>query len=159
MGARILVVDDDDSIRELVAEILRDEGYDIVQARNGAAALQAVDESPAFDAVVLDMRMPLIDGWQFAATLEQRGSTIPIVVMTAAQNARLWAEEIGAAGYIAKPFGIDELLETVRNVSGARGADGASPDAQASYLERARDLVEGLVRGSWGSARPHLLEA
>jgi DNA-binding response OmpR family regulator len=78
--------------------------------------------------------------------------------MTAAQNARLWAEEIGAAGYIAKPFGIDELLETVRNVSEAGGADGASPDAQASYLERARDLVEGLVRGSRGSARPHLLE-
>jgi urea transport system substrate-binding protein len=147
MGARILVVDDDDSIRELVAEILRDEGYDIVQARNGAAALQEIDGGASFDLVVLDMRMPLVDGWQFAAALEQRGAATPIVVMTAAQNARLWAEEIGAAGYIAKPFGIDELLQTVRDAS-SNASDRAPLDARVTCLERARELIATLAHGS-----------
>jgi DNA-binding response OmpR family regulator len=151
MGARILVVDDDDSIRELVAEILRDEGYDTVQARNGAAALQEMDGS-VFDLVVLDMRMPVVDGWQFAAALDQRGATTPIVVMTAAQNARLWAEEIGAAGYIAKPFGIDELLQTVRDVSAGEHGEVVPQDAPASALGRAWEWAGALVQGSLARA-------
>jgi DNA-binding NtrC family response regulator len=150
MPVRILVVDDDDSIRELVSEILRDEGYDIVQARNGAAALQSVDADGAFQAVVLDMRMPLLDGWQFASELEQRGAAIPIIVMTAAQNARRWAEEIGAAGYIAKPFGIDELLETVRSVS-ERSSEQLSNDSLCAYLARVRLTVGQLVNSHWSA--------
>jgi CheY-like chemotaxis protein len=113
---RILVIDDDDSIRELVAEILLDGGYDVAQARNGAQALTRLEQDGVFDLVVLDMRMPVIDGWQFASAVRESGVEVPIVVMTAAQNARRWAEEIGAAGYISKPFGIDELLAAVEEV-------------------------------------------
>jgi CheY-like chemotaxis protein len=61
--------------------------------------------------VLLDMRMPVLDGWGFAAALKARGVTLPILVMTAAQNARAWAEEIGAQGVVAKPFEVPHLLD------------------------------------------------
>lgn len=64
--------------------------------------------------VLLDMRMPRLDGWGFARALRERGRTPPIVVMTAARDARRWADEIGARGYLAKPFELGELLEAVR---------------------------------------------
>ena len=63
--------------------------------------------------ILLDMRMPVLDGWAFAQALADRGLTIPIVVVTAATNARQWAEEIGAAGYLAKPFEDESLLDAV----------------------------------------------
>ena len=63
--------------------------------------------------VLLDMRMPVLDGWQFAHALKQRGVQLPILVMTAAQDARRWAQEIGAQGYISKPFELTDLLAAV----------------------------------------------
>ncbi len=108
----ILVVDDDPSIRATISEILRMEGYPVEVAANGAEALTTVERSrPGL--VLLDMRMPVLDGWGFARGLRERGVDLPILVMTAAQNARRWAEEIGADGYLAKPFDIDDLLDAV----------------------------------------------
>jgi two-component system chemotaxis response regulator CheY len=108
----ILVVDDDPSIREVVAQILDFEGYPVQTATDGAQALDAVaDARPSL--VLLDMRMPVLDGWGFAHALRARGVHLPIVVMTAAQDARRWAEEIGAAGYLAKPFELPDLLAVV----------------------------------------------
>jgi two-component system chemotaxis response regulator CheY len=110
--APILVVDDDESIRQTIAEILEVEGYLVAAAANGEEALERVEEAhPAL--VLLDMRMPVLDGWGFARELRLRGIKLPILVMTAAQNARSWAEEIGADGYVAKPFDLDELLDQV----------------------------------------------
>lgn len=118
---RILVVDDDAEIRELICEILEMEGYPVEKTANGAEALQAVErEEPAL--VLLDMRMPVLDGWGFARAVRERGLSLPIVVMTAAQNARRWAEEINAAGYVAKPFNLDDLLTTVEAMTGATGS-------------------------------------
>ena len=111
----ILVVDDDPSIRATVSEILELEGYPVETAADGAEALQAVERvRPAL--VLLDMRMPVLDGWGFARALRERGVELPIVVMTAAQNARTWAAEIRAAGYLAKPFDLLDLLTTVERV-------------------------------------------
>jgi signal transduction histidine kinase/CheY-like chemotaxis protein len=110
--APILVVDDDPSILAVVAEILDFEGYSVETAEDGAAAIQAIErQRPSL--VLLDMRMPVLDGWGFARTLDQRGVRLPIVVMTAAQDAQRWADEIGAAGYLAKPFEMPDLLTTV----------------------------------------------
>jgi CheY-like chemotaxis protein len=110
--APILVVDDDESIRQTVSEILEVEGYLVSAAANGEEALERVEQSrPAL--VLLDMRMPILDGWGFARVLRERGIALPILVMTAAQNARSWAEEIGADGYVAKPFDLDDLLNKV----------------------------------------------
>ncbi len=116
--APILVVDDDPSIRAVVAEILDFEGYPVETAVDGATALRAVERRrPAL--VLLDMRMPVLDGWGFARTLAERGVRLPIVVMTAAQDAKRWADEIGAQGYLAKPFEMPDLLAVVERLRGA----------------------------------------
>lgn len=134
-GGRILVVDDDDSIRGLVSEILLDGGYAVAQARNGQLALRTLEQDGAFDLIVLDMRMPVVDGWQFASRVAELKLEIPIVVMTAAQDARRWAEEVGAAGYIAKPFGIDELIEAVEHVLGPEDRSRDGLDAPLHWLD------------------------
>ena len=63
--------------------------------------------------VLLDMRMPVLDGWGFTRAARERGITVPIVIMTAAQDARRWAEEVNAAGYVAKPFELTDLITVV----------------------------------------------
>ncbi len=108
----ILIIDDDPAIRATVAEILESEGYSVATAINGADGLQSLDRvDPAL--VLLDMRMPILDGWGFARALRSRGVQVPILVMTAAQDARRWAHEINAEGYVAKPFDLLDLLDTV----------------------------------------------
>jgi CheY-like chemotaxis protein len=111
-GSPILVVEDDPSILDMVLQILRAEGYPVVGAKNGVEGLVQVDHR-APSLILLDMRMPRMDGWEFAAALRARGVASPVVVMTAADNARRWAEEVGADGYVMKPFEFLELLASV----------------------------------------------
>jgi two-component system, chemotaxis family, chemotaxis protein CheY len=113
----ILVVDDDPTILDVIHDLLTLEGYEVETARNGLEALRMVEHSrPAL--VLLDMRMPLLDGWGFARELEQRGIHIPILVLTATSDAARWAHEIGAIDYLAKPFEISSLLDSVeRNLA------------------------------------------
>ena len=111
----ILVIDDDPSILTTISEVLDLEGYPVQTATNGAEALRAVERArPSL--ILLDMRMPVLDGWGFARALQERGVKLPILVMTAAQNARRWAEEIGADGHIAKPFDLPDLLDAVERL-------------------------------------------
>jgi CheY-like chemotaxis protein len=110
--APILVVDDDPFIRTAVSDVLDLEGYQVVTAANGVEALEQVEQNPPA-LILLDMRMPVMDGWGFARELITRGVRLPILVMTAADNARAWAEEIGADGYVAKPFDITDLIAAV----------------------------------------------
>lgn len=113
--ALILVVDDDPAILTTLAEFLDMEGYQVATATNGREALGLVEDmDPAL--VLLDMRMPVLDGWGFARVLRERGRRLPILVMTAARDARVWAEEIDAAGYLAKPFDLTELLSAVERL-------------------------------------------
>jgi CheY-like chemotaxis protein len=108
----VLVVDDDTSILDTVSSILSGEGYDVVSAATGEEALAAVARRQP-QLILLDMRMPVMDGWAVARALREQGISVPIVVMTAAESAKRWADEVGAEGYLAKPFGLDELLATV----------------------------------------------
>ncbi|MBX6343276.1 MAG: response regulator [Thermomicrobiaceae bacterium] len=110
----VLLVDDDQSIRELVDLALTDEGFRVVTAPHGAAALEIL-RSCAPAVILLDMRMPIMDGWQFArAYRELPGPHAPIVVVTAAREAAERAAQIEADGVLAKPFGLDELVEVVQ---------------------------------------------
>jgi DNA-binding response OmpR family regulator len=111
----ILVVDDDPGILAVVAEALDLEGYTVRTASNGADALALVAEDrPRL--VLLDMRLPVLDGWGFARGLKGLGIALPILVMTAAQDARRWAAEIDAQGYLAKPFELTELFGAVERL-------------------------------------------
>jgi CheY-like chemotaxis protein len=111
--ARILVVEDDEDIRDLVELVLSNAGYEVLAAQNGAAALQVVGTAQP-DLILLDMRMPVMDGWEFARQYRARTeSHAPIVVLTAARDAAGRAAEIHANGYLGKPFDVDDLLALV----------------------------------------------
>jgi DNA-binding response OmpR family regulator len=114
MPARVLVVEDDAAIRRLVSEVLADAGYAVAEAADGAAALRVLDPGDPFALVVLDMRLPLVDGWSFAEQMRARGMDFPLLVMTAGREARRLALEVRAVGYVGKPFDIDELERAVR---------------------------------------------
>ena len=109
---RVLVVDDEADIRATVSAMLETEGYHVDEAINGADALSKV-EARRPDLILLDMRMPVLDGWAFASELRRRGHHTPIVVMTAARDAARWASEIAAVAFVAKPFGFDDLISAV----------------------------------------------
>ena len=116
-GSRVLVVDDDPSILDTVTSILTSEGFQVMAASGGKEALSLLHSwHPTL--VLLDMRMPIMDGWAVARSMQESGSKVPIIVMTAAESAKRWADEIGAAGHLAKPFGLDELLSCVEKHSG-----------------------------------------
>ena len=112
---QVLVVDDDEGIRELVAMALSAAGYDVMSAPDGAAALELLATSqPAV--ILLDMLMPKVDGWEFARLYEQRpGPHAPIIVLTAARDAQVRAAEIKADAWLAKPFHLDELFACVEH--------------------------------------------
>jgi two-component system, chemotaxis family, chemotaxis protein CheY len=117
----VLVVDDEGSLRQLVARTLADEGYAVVEAPDGAAALTRVRETPPA-VILLDLRMPVMDGWGFARAYRQEpGPWAPVVVMTATVDAGRWAAEVGADAYLAKPFDLDALLAVVGRLVGGGG--------------------------------------
>jgi DNA-binding response OmpR family regulator len=109
----VLVVEDDPDLLEIMEIVLDSESYSVRKAFNGRDALiEARKEMPGL--VLLDMQMPVMDGWEFAQRFrEEFDSRAPIVVITAATDARWRAEKIGAQGYLAKPFEIDDLISCV----------------------------------------------
>ena len=117
---RVLVVDDEPTIRELVAEALRDAGYRVETAANGAEALQLMHGAPPPHAIVLDLMMPRLDGTSFVELMRLNPllSSVPIVLVTAAYGAAKAAERIGARACITKPFELDELVDAVTTVIG-----------------------------------------
>jgi CheY-like chemotaxis protein len=104
----VLVVDDDDDIREVIAEILRAEGYDVVCASNGAQALEELHKERHPDLVLLDLMMPIMSGWEVLEEIqaEEGLARIPVVVVSAMSAP-------GACEQLAKPVDLDHLLSTV----------------------------------------------
>ncbi|MBI4322252.1 MAG: response regulator [Chloroflexi bacterium] len=109
----VLVVEDEFDLRAFVEMVLQQEGYRVATAANGLEALEQVDrEKP--ELILLDMRMPIMDGWQFVKEMRNKHDhSIPIVVMTALHDAYAVAKQIDAKGYLRKPFEIDDLLRSV----------------------------------------------
>lgn len=113
----VLIVDDEPAVADLVAAILEGDGLEVVKARNGREALDWLDQAKgAFPSLVLlDIKMPVMDGREFARQFAARWRSIaPIMVMTAYDDAAAIADEIGATGWIGKPFDIRALSEAVR---------------------------------------------
>src|SRR6185503_19291216 len=118
MTGWILLVDDEPSILHVLAEVLRDEGYSVAPCSGAALALDSIQGADSVpDLIILDMRMPGMDGWQFAAELQSRSITSPLLVMTAGSQARQAAQDIGAAGFLGKPFDIDQFIGSVASIT------------------------------------------
>jgi CheY-like chemotaxis protein len=116
-SAVVLVVDDESDLRQLVAELLLGHGYDVVLAQHGREALERLCECCP-DLVLLDLNMPVMDGWQFRAEqrclVEPRLVNIPVLILTGADGANQHAATLDAVGAIEKPFDPDRLLNAVR---------------------------------------------
>lgn len=96
--------------------VLTDDGYDAVAASNGREALATLERFPA-DLVVLDLMMPVMDGWTFAAKMHEKWS-IPILVLSAANDLQRHAQSVRAAAAITKPFDIETLLPRIERLTG-----------------------------------------
>lgn len=112
----VLVVDDDPDILEALSEILEAEGFEILRARNGKEALEKLEPEPP-QLILLDLMMPVMDGWEFAQRMRERADVagIPIIVLSADRNVGSKATDIGAVGHLAKPFELNDLLDMVRH--------------------------------------------
>lgn len=135
MMKRILVVEDEDVIRDFVVINLQRAGYDVVDVSNGEAALEVFEaENGDFDVVLLDVMMPGIDGFTVCKRLRQKSTTIGIIMLTAKTQEmdKVGGLMIGADDYVTKPFSPSELVARVdaisRRVSMAAGAGAVAVD-------------------------------
>src|SRR3954453_20795911 len=129
---RVLVIDDDDDIRGLVAELLQRAGLDVEQAADGRAGLRAFHQTPA-DLVVLDVSMPELDGWQTLERIRDL-SDVPVIMLTAlgAELERVRGLQAGADDYMVKPCARQELVARVQAL--LRRARSSGDDHQDSYF-------------------------
>ena len=113
-SARILLVDDEQSIQTLLSYPLRKEGYEVVQASDGLQALELFDEQ-AFDLVVLDVMLPQVDGLEVCRRLRSQ-SSVPIIMLTAKSEEidKVVGLELGADDYITKPFSLREFSSRIK---------------------------------------------
>jgi CheY-like chemotaxis protein len=123
----VLVVDDDESIRKFAGDALRYDGYRVVTAADGAEGLAALPGlGPCV--VLLDMRMPEVDGWEFSRRYRAGPHTeAAIVVMTAAHNAEQWRAEIHGDATLEKPFDLDAQYAVVARFCGAAATQAGVP--------------------------------
>src|SRR6202522_3508035 len=114
-GGRVLVVDDDPDVREAVETALELEGHSVATATDGLAALKRLGQVEC-DAVVLDVLMPNMDGFEVCRRLRASGNRTPILVLTArdSEEDTIRGLDLGADDYLAKPFALGELLARVR---------------------------------------------
>jgi two-component system, OmpR family, response regulator MprA len=142
-GKLILVVDNELDLRTSLANALADRGFRVATAANGLQALHAIaKERPAV--VLLDLRMPMLDGHGFAERLAEAGMRVGIIAMSAYPVSREELRQLGAVAFLAKPFELDDLVRRIDERSmgeSAAPAQGEDPDSSA-------------IRGEGGSLLP-----
>src|SRR6058998_2118904 len=152
-GARVLVVDDEPNITELVAMALRYEGFNVKTAATGRGALTAVTQfAPSL--VILDVMLPDIDGIEVLKRLNSAGAKVPIIFLTAkdATEDKVHGLTVGGDDYVTKPFSIEELVARVRVVLRRHGSGGSESgrlslanlelDDEAHEVRRAGKVIE-----------------
>lgn len=146
---RILVVDDEPNIREVVELYLRRGGYEVEVAADGAAALTAIERKIP-DLIVLDLMMPAVDGVQLTRALRQGEIEIPIIMLTAKgeESDRISGLEMGADDYVTKPFSPKELVARVKAVL-RRASAKPMVDPQAQPLTRLGIKANPSTRQVW----------
>ncbi|WAS90809.1 response regulator [Nannocystis punicea] len=125
MTGDILVVDDDESIREVMEMILADKGYRVRVAADGAEALQQLRDGAAPDVILLDLMMPGMDGWTFHDALihDPTLARIPVVAMSGDGRIQHKAASMGVTTHLAKPIDLDDLLRLVARFTESPAAD------------------------------------
>ncbi len=152
--ARILLVDDEQSVQTLLSYPLRKEGYEVVQAGDGREALERFDEQPC-DLVVLDVMMPRLDGLEVCRRLRAR-SSVPIIMLSAKSEEidKVVGLELGADDYITKPFSLAEFRSRVkaalrRSELARDGADAAEREPDEREVEAHELRLDPVKRQVW----------
>ena len=146
---RILVVDDDQAVRDSLRRSLAFNGYDVELAGDGLAALESIARSRP-DAVVLDVMMPRLDGLEACRRLRSAGEDLPILVLTArdAVSDRVAGLDAGADDYLPKPFALEELLARLRALLRRTQPAYSSESGQLSFADLTLDpLAREVTRG------------
>jgi two-component system chemotaxis response regulator CheY len=121
MHRPVLIIEDDPDIRLALADVIAEDGHDTMTAANGRDALEQLRVTGIAPCViVLDLMMPVMDGWQFATGLRQLAqcTSTPIVIVSAGDDVEAEARAIGARGHLRKPVDLDDLLATVLACAG-----------------------------------------
>ena len=138
--ARLLVVEDEEMILELLAGSLRFAGFEVTTAASGAEALRAVAASRP-DLMLLDVMMPDGDGFEVVRRMRSSGPDVPVIFLTARNGVRerVAGLALGADDYVTKPFSLDEVLERIRAVLRRTGRAAANPRLRVADLELDED--------------------
>ncbi|MBZ8176395.1 response regulator [Corynebacterium sp. 3HC-13] len=135
---RVLVVDDEQNIVELLQVSLKFQGFDVITALDGSAALRLAREQHP-DAIILDVMMPKMDGFDVLTRLREEGIDAPVLFLTAkdAVEHRIHGLTIGADDYVTKPFSLEEVITRLRVIlrRGGRGGEDTTEDATLSYAD------------------------
>ncbi len=139
--ARILVVDDEPAVQNALSRALTLEDYDVARASDGRAALAELG-SAAYEAVILDISMPYIDGLEVCRRLREGGDSTPVLMLTARGEVddRVAGLDVGADDYLVKPFALRELLARVRALLRRAGEDGEE-DSALCFEDLRMDLL------------------
>lgn len=123
MSARLLVVEDDPEMRDLLRKVLEKEGYQISVAANGHEAIGSISRAP-FDLVVTDMLMPDDGGLELLQIIREAQPTLPVIIITAFGDWGSYSRalELGAAAFISKPLKMAELIGAIHTALAGRGA-------------------------------------
>ncbi len=148
----ILLVEDEDTIRETVTMALEEQGYHVLQSADGRQALELVHNAEHLDLLVLDLMLPGLNGLDLCRLLRREGNTIPILMLTAkdSETDRVVGLELGADDYLTKPFGMRELIARCRSVL-RRQQQVQAPEAAvlrhgevSMYPQECRVMVRGI---------------
>jgi CheY-like chemotaxis protein len=131
----VLVVDDDEEIREVMTEALVAEGYVVRCAANGERAIEQLQTGFRPQVILLDLMMPVMDGWQFRSRqlAAAQWASIPVVIISAGNEVRSWPEQCGC---LRKPFDLDQLYEAIASAARSSSSPGRaeglkSPDPRS----------------------------
>lgn len=146
-AARVLIVDDERSIRELLVASLRHTGFDVTAAASGAEALEQVERVEP-DLILLDVMMPGLDGFDVLRWLRSGGRRVPVLFLTArdATEDKVAGLRLGGDDYITKPFSLDEVIERVRAVLRRVGLEPDNPADVLRYADLELDIQAHTVR-------------
>ena len=116
---KVLVVEDDNSIRELLVELLESEGYEVSSAVNGLEGLKCLETTPLPDLILIDLMMPIMDGYTFRVEQLKNShwSKIPTIVMSAEANAKEKMKSYKITAFLSKPVELETILKTVARYS------------------------------------------
>jgi two-component system, OmpR family, response regulator MprA len=149
-GGSVLIVEDDERVRESIGRALAYEGYDVRTAADGVEALAAVANVPP-DVIVLDIMMPKLDGLAVCRQLRRQGDATPVLMLTARHEVgdRVAGLDAGADDYLVKPFALDELLARIRALLRRSSVTAGEAELQVADLR-----LDPARRQAWRSERP-----